>query len=125
MKKASILLFALFLGITFHGLSQTAPKDFYAGKWEIALTGTPNGDVKFLTNFIRKEGKLTGELVNPDDPTNGKRSITKVEENGDKLAIYFISSQGDEISINLAKVDTDNLKGTLMDSFEAKAKRVK
>ena len=125
MKKVSVLLFALFLSITFHGLSQTAPKDFFAGKWEIALTGTPNGDVKFLTNLIRKEGKLTGELVNATDATQPKRPITKVEENGDKLAIYFESSQGGEIAINLAKVDNDNLKGTLMDSFEANAKRVK
>jgi hypothetical protein len=124
MKKASILLIALFLGLTFQGFLQTAPKDFFAGKWEIALTGTPNGDVKFLTNLIRKDGKLTGELVNPDNPTNGKRPITKVEENGDKLAIYFEFSQGEEISIDLAKVDDDNLKGSLM-SFDAKAKRIK
>ena len=124
MKKASILLFALFLSINFHGFSQTAPKDFFAGKWEISLTGTPNGDVKFLTNLIRKDGKLTGELVNPEDPTNGKRPITKVEENGDKLAIYFESSQGGEISIDLAKEDADNLKGSLM-NFDAKAKRIK
>jgi hypothetical protein len=124
MKKASILLFALFLGITFYGYSQTAPKDFFAGKWEISLAGTPNGDVKFQTNLIRKEGKLTGELVNSEDPTNGKRPITKVEENGDKLTIYFESSQGGEISIDMAKVDDDNLKGSLM-SFDAKAKRIK
>lgn len=125
MKKVSILLFALFLSISFYGFSQTAPKDFFAGKWEIALTGTPNGDVKFLTNLVRKEGKLTGELVNATDATQPKRLITKVEENGDKLAIYFESSQGGEISIDLAKVDDDNLKGNLMDSFEAMAKRVK
>ncbi len=125
MKKASVLLFVLFLSITFYGFSQTAPKDFYAGKWEILLTGTPNGDVKFFTNLTRKDGKLTGELVNPEDATNGKRPITKVEESADKIAIYFESSQGGEISINLAKVDNDNLKGSLMDSFDAKATRIK
>jgi hypothetical protein len=126
MKKASIILFILFLGIALNGFSQAAPpKDLFAGKWEILLTGTPNGDVKFLTNLTRKDGKLTGELVNPDDAANGTRAITKVEESGDKMAIYFMSSQGEEISINLAKVDNDNLKGSLMDSFEAKARRIK
>src|SRR5688500_14815144 len=124
MKKASLLLIVLFLGITFHGFSQTAPKDFFAGKWEISLAGTPNGDVKFLTNLIRKDGKLTGELVNPEDAANGKRPITKVEENGDKLVIYFEFYQGGEISIDLAKVDNDNLKGALM-SFNEKGKRIK
>jgi hypothetical protein len=125
MKKVSSLLLVLFLGITFYGFSQTPPKDFFTGKWEISLTGTPNGEVTFFTNLTRKEGKLTGELVNPEDPTNGKRAITKVEESGDKMAIYFKSSQGDEISLHLAKVDSDNLKGSLMNSFDAKAVRLK
>lgn len=125
MKKISILLFVLFLGISLNGFSQTAPKDFYAGKWEISLTGTPNGDVKLLTNLIRKDGKLVGELVNATDATQPKRPIMKVEENGDKLIIYFTSSSGDEASIDLTKVDNDNLKGNLMGMFEAKATRLK
>lgn len=125
MKKVSILLFVLFLAITINGFSQTAPKDFYAGKWEISLTGTPNGDVKLLTNLIRKDGKLTGELGNATDATQPKRPITKVEENGDKLIIFFTSSSGDEASIDLTKVDNDNLKGNLMGMFDAKAKRIK
>ena len=126
MKKASIMLFVLFLGVALNGFSQTAaPKDFFAGKWDILLTGTPNGDVKFLTNLTRKDGKLTGELVNPADASTGTRAITKVEESADKMAIFFMSSQGEEISISLAKVDDDNLKGSLMDTFEAKASRRK
>lgn len=124
MKKVGIFLFVLFLSINLNGFSQTAPKDFYAGKWEISLAGTPNGDVKLLTDLTRKDGKLTGELTNASDATQPKRPITKVEENGDKLAIYFESSQGGEISIDLIKVNNENLKGTLMD-FEAKATRLK
>jgi hypothetical protein len=126
MKKTGIILFLLLISVAFKGFSQITPlKDFYAGKWEISLTGTPNGDVKFLTNLIRKDGKLTGELVNPNDAANGKRTITKVEESGDKMAIFFPSSQGDEVSIDLAKIDNDNLKGNLMGMFEAKARRIK
>lgn len=88
------------------------------------VAGTPNGDVKFFTNLVRKEGKLTGELVNPEDSANGKRAITKVEENANKMVIYFDSPQAGEISIELAKVDDDNLKGYLM-SFPATAVRLK
>lgn len=125
MKKASIFFFVIFVGIAFRGISQTtAPADFFAGKWEILVSGTPNGDVTFVTDLVRKDGKLTGELVNPSDPS-GKRTLTKVEENGDKLNLYFDSSQAGEIAINLQKVDDDNLKGVLMDSFETKAKRIK
>ncbi len=124
MKKASLILFVLFLGIAFNGFSQTAaPTDFYAGKWEISIVGSPRGDVKFLTDLVRKEGKLTGELTDSADATV-KRPITKIEETAEKLVIYFESSQAGEISVELAKVDNDNLKGALM-SFDATAKRVK
>ena len=125
MKKASILFFFLLLSITFTSFAQTNPKDFFAGKWEIAIAGTPMGDVTFLTDLTRKEGKLTGDLVDKANPTGEKRKITKVEEKGDKMAIFFESSQGSEISIDLTKVDTDKLEGTLMDSYSAKAARVK
>lgn len=121
MKKASIILFMFFFGIALQGFSQnTTPTDFYVGKWEIAVNGTPRGDIVFKTNLVRKDGKLTGELVTDDN----KRPITKIEEKDKTLVIYFESSQGGEISIDLTKVDDNNLKGTLMD-FTATAKRVK
>lgn len=125
MKKTSVILFVLFFGLVSYGSAQTTPTtDFFAGKWEISVAGTPRGDIKFLTDLVRKDGKLTGELVEAGD-ANAKRKITKVEEAAaDKLVLYFDSSQGGEISIELTKVDADNLKGSLM-SFDAVAKRIK
>lgn len=124
MQKITILLFVLFLGLANDSFAQTAPPaDFFAGKWEISLTGTPRGDVKFLTDLVRKEGKLTGELVEAND-ANAKRVLTKVEESANKMVLYFESSQAGELSIELTKVDDDNLKGTLM-SYDATAKRIK
>ncbi|TAE23423.1 MAG: hypothetical protein EAZ91_22445 [Cytophagales bacterium] len=122
MKKTTLLLFVLLVGLTVTSYAQ-APADFFAGKWEIAVVGTPRGDVTFLTNLVRKDGKLTGELVTSVD-ANDKRAITRIEEAPNKITIYFESSQGGEISIELTKVDDDNLKGSLM-SFDATAKRGK
>ncbi len=125
MKKISFILFALILGMAFNGFAQTTKlADFFAGKWEIAVNGTPRGDVKFTTDLVRKDGKLTGDLVDAADTANAKRPITKVEETADKMVIYFESSQAGEIAIELTKVDDDNLKGALM-SFDATAKRLK
>jgi len=125
MKKACLFFIVLFLGVLTKGFSQTASAtDFFAGKWEIALEGTPMGDVKFATNLVRKDGKLTGDLARAGEPNAEKRPITKIEETDKTLKIYFESSQGGEISIDLEKVDDNNLKGTLMD-FTATAKRVK
>ena len=125
MKKVSILFLFFFVRIACTGYSQTTtPADFFAGKWEISVVGSPVGDVKFTTDLVRKEGKLTGELTNAADPSQAKRPLIRVEEKGDKVVMYFESSQGGEVPIELTKVDDNNLKGTLS-TFDATAKRLK
>ena len=125
MKKLSLILSIFILGVCSKGFSQaTPPTDFFAGKWEIIIMGTPDGDAKMVTDLIRKDGKLTGEMK---DPAGVKpiTAITKVEEGKDKLTIYIDTAQAGEIPIELAKVDDDHLKGSLMNMFETTAKRVK
>lgn len=125
MKKTAIFLVFFCLGVVFNGFSQaTPPNDFFAGKWQLSILGTPNGDVTFNTDLVRKEGKLTGELVNAATPDAGKLAITKVEENGDLMSIYFESPEYGELSIDLKKVDDENLKGSIA-GLEASAKRIK
>ena len=136
MKKVSLFLFILLVGIAFNGFSQTTSTtttptttttstDFFAGKWEITITGTPNGDAKMVTDLVRKDGKLTGELKDPTG-TNPVTPITKVEEDpGKKITIYFDTAQAGEIGVELAKVDDDHLKGQLMSMFDSTAVRLK
>lgn len=125
MKKVSLFLFIFLLGICAKGFSQsTPPTDFFAGKWEITITGTPSGDAKMVTDLVRKDGKLTGELKDPSG-TNPAMLITKIEEGKDKLTIYFDTAQAGEIGIELAKVDDDHLKGQLMNMFDSTAVRQK
>ena len=125
MKKVSLLLFVFLLGICATGYSQTAaPTDFFAGKWEITIMGTPNGDSKMVTDLVRKDGKLTGELKDPAG-TNPAMAITKVEEGKDRITIYFDTAQAGEIGVELAKVDDEHLKGQLMNMFDSTAVRVK
>ncbi|GAB3318399.1 hypothetical protein GCM10027299_09850 [Larkinella ripae] len=125
MKKVTIVLFIFLLGVVFQSFSQTtAPADFFAGKWEITVTGTPNGDSKLVADLVRKDGKLTGQLTNAADPNAEKIPVTAIEENGDKLGLSFVA-QGYDVTIDLTKVDNDNLKGTLMNSYETTAKRLK
>jgi hypothetical protein len=123
MKKVSIILIVLFFGIAVKGFSQAdKPADLFAGKWEITFIGTPNGDGKMTTELVRKDGKLTGKLK----PADGSDAIdiTNIEEETEKMTIFF-STQGYDVSVELSKVDNDNLKGSLMNMFDAKAIRIK
>lgn len=125
MKKASVLLIALFFGITFKGISQTAtPAEFYVGKWEMAILGTPNGDAKMPVEISLKEGKLSGEITNPEDPSGAKIPMSSIETEGGLLTVFF-SMAGYDLSIAFTKVDDDNFKGKLMDMFESSMKRIK
>ncbi|GAB3712899.1 hypothetical protein GCM10027592_51740 [Spirosoma flavus] len=126
MKKVSTFLFLSLLCLIYTAFAQTAtpPADFYAGKWEITITGTPQGNSVLIAELVRKDGKLTGQLTNAAEPNAEKIPITSIEENGDKLGMAF-TAQGYDVTLDLAKVDEDNLKGSLMNMFEAKAKRVK
>jgi hypothetical protein len=125
MKKVSLFLFIFLLGVCVKGFSQaTPPTDFFAGKWEITIMGTPEGDAKMVTELIRKDGKLTGELKDPSG-TRPVTPITKILEEGTKLTIYFDTAQAGEIPVELNKVDDDHLKGSLMNMFESTALRVK
>ncbi len=128
MKKASILFIALFFGIAINSFSQiTTPAskaDFFVGKWEITIYGTPNGDSKMVTEFVRKDGKLTGELKDPTDTTKPAIPITSIDEKDGEIEISF-SASGYDLTLPLKKEDDDNLKGQLMGMFDAKAKRVK
>ena len=123
MKKVSTLLFLFLLSAFVSTFAQTTPPaDYFAGKWEILITGTPNGDAKMVANLVRKDGKLTGQLTNAAD--GEKIALTDVREDGGNLGLAF-TAQGHDVTLDLTKVDDDNLKGSLLNMFDAKAKRIK
>ena len=125
MKKLSLFVVMFVLGICTQSFSQVnANTDYFAGKWEISIADTPGGNVKMVTDLVRKDGKLTGVLKDPSG-TRPDSPILKVEEEKDKMVIYFESSQAGEVDIVLSKVDNDHLRGQLMNLFEATAERGK
>jgi hypothetical protein len=138
MKKIIFSLFVLFFAVLSNSFAQTATAekpatpvatttpaaaDFYVGKWEVVFIGTPNGDAKLIATFTRKDGKLEGELKSTTDDQAEVIPITSVEEGTDKLTFGF-TAQGYDLTVDLEKVDDDNLKGMMMNMFETKAKRV-
>lgn len=124
MRKINLICLFLMLGVVFTSNSKTTtPADFFAGKWEVTIIGTPNGDSKLLIDLVRTDGKLTGQMSNPAEPTAEKVPVT-VDESADLLDLAF-NAQGYDVTINLKKVDDDNLKGSLLGMFDATAKRVK
>jgi hypothetical protein len=123
MKKSMLFLFGIFasLLISVTTFAQTAP-NYYAGKWDVLVKATPNGDVHFLFTITEKDGKLDGTFVDPE--TKKDIPVSKIEGADNKATIYFTVSTYD-VNIALEKVDDTHVKGSLMGMFDATGERVK
>lgn len=124
MKKLSVF----FAGIFFLALSLTvtaqvkANPDFFVGKWNVVVAGTPNGDSKLIISLERKEGKLAGAIL---DSTNKELAkISKIEEKEKSTTVYF-TAEGYDVYLLMEKKDDDHITGNLMDMFTAKGDRIK
>ena len=121
MRKLTFILtvaMALFFGL--NAKAQTA--DYFPGKWNVVIMGTPNGDAKLTFVLERKDGKLAGVVQD----TTGKEmtKITQIDEK-DKTMTAAFTIQSYDVTLTMEPVDDDHVKGSLMGMFEAKGVRVK
>ena len=129
MKKLTLIL-TVVLGLFFcvNAKAQTtAPAtatttDYFPGKWNIVVKGTPNGDAKMTFVIERKDGKLTGAVQ--DSTGKEMTKITTIDEK-DKTITAAFTIQSYDVTLTLEPVDADDVKGSLMGMFDATGVRVK
>ncbi len=119
MKKLSTLFFFSFLSLvlfTTNLQAQTTPEDYFVGTWKVKAYGLPQGDTDMIIQLEKKDGKLSGGIV--DATTNKINPFTKVEVAATKLTAYFIAQeQGMEVYLTLEKKDDKSVTGSIMDMF--------
>ncbi|WP_316825472.1 hypothetical protein [Pedobacter miscanthi] len=120
MKKFKTTLLVLLSLFAFLGL-KAQTKDYYVGKWDLIIYGTPYGNVKRTFVLERKDGKLGG--VVQDSTGQELTKITNVTEKEKTVAIDF-TAQGYDVTLSLDQVDSGHVKGNLA-GFEAKGARRK
>jgi hypothetical protein len=94
--------------------AQSGSEDFYLATWNVKAFGLPQGDAEMLVKIERKDGKLTGGLV--DAATKVERPFTKVEPTATGLTAYF-DYDGTDVFMKLVKKDEANITGSIMDMF--------
>ena len=134
MKKHHLiftLILALFVSVnvkaqtaatTTTTATATTTADYFPGKWNVVIIGTPGGDAKMTFALERKDGKLSGAVQD----TTGKEltKITSIDEK-DKTITAAFTIQSYDVTLTLEPIDDDHVKGSLMGMFDAKGVRVK
>ena len=116
-------MFALVMGLflALNAKAQTTT-DYFPGKWNVVVMGTPNGDAKMTFVLERKDGKLTGAVQ--DSTGKEMTKITQIDEKDKSITAAF-TVQSYDVTLTLDPVDDDHVKGSLMGMFDAKGIRVK
>ena len=121
MKKVGFL-FVMMLSLMASNVVAQQSGDFFPGKWDMLLLGTPDGDMKLTMSFERNDGKLeaTIQIQNSESVSTVKNIVEK-----ENSITFFISMSGYEVDFLLEKVDDDNIKGDVADMFDIKGQRIK
>jgi hypothetical protein len=101
--------------------AQQETTDYFVGKWELLLEGTPSGDVKVILSLERKEGKLEGSMTGDDTE---EIKFDSVDESNESITLNWYA-EGYDVYLSLKKKDEDNISGMLMDMFHASGQRLK
>ena len=124
MKKASLFLagsFLLLLSTNVHAQSKTGA-DYFKGKWNVLIKGTPNDDAKMIFVLENKNDSIVGVV---QDTTGAEISkISNAELNDTSVTVYF-NAQGYDVNVVMNKKDDDHVSGSLMGMFDADGERIK
>lgn len=121
MKKlflASLML----LCVASLALAASNSPEYFEGKWNVLVKGTPQGDATIPMRFETKEGTTKGFFMADDSGQEYEMSSVSIID-GVLTAAFNI--QGYDVDINMSEVDGDNAVGSLMGMFDLSASRVK
>lgn len=124
MKAIKLFFVAFFMMLTATVANAQTKGDFFVGKWQVEVTGMPQGDASIILTLKRDEnGKLTGTIDRGEDvPT---AALTRVDEKAGKNITAYFKSKGYDCYLYLEKTGDDEVEGSMMDMFDAVGKKIK
>ena len=111
----------LLLALNVNGQSKTGA-DYFAGKWNVLILGTPYGDLKRIYVLEKKESSLNG--IVQDSTGKEVAKCSKVEVQDSQVTLYY-QAMGNDVSVTLVRKDDDHVSGSVLNMFEANGERIK
>ncbi len=114
---------ALLFFICLSARAQSRPGvDYFQGKWNLLVKGTPNGDGRMFVLLEKKDSTLTGSVQDSSGVEMSK--ITGLVLTDSSVNFDF-RAQGYDVYLNLYKKDDDHISGKLMNMFDTDGERVR
>jgi acetyl-CoA carboxylase carboxyltransferase component len=123
MKKVSLLFAAVFFQLSKNVNAQSKTgADYFAGKWNVLVKGTPDGDHRMVFVLDKKDTALIGVVQD----TTGKE-IAKIDkiDIADKTAKVYFNASGYDVNVEINQKADDHVTGSLMGMFDAEGERIK
>ncbi|MEN2282177.1 hypothetical protein AAGF08_08555 [Algoriphagus sp. SE2] len=121
-KKSTVLAFSMVLLLSVAFAMPSLNPEYFEGKWEVLIKGTPQGDATLPLRFETVDDITTGYFFEEGATTESKMQSVKISE--DALSAAFNIS-GYDVTLYLKKVDDETAKGDLMGMFDAIGTKLK
>ena len=121
-KRFSFLAGMVALLLTTGASAQSTGAAYFAGKWDVLVKGTPDGDAKMFFVLTKNDTTLSGIV---QDSTGAEMTkMTKIDCKPTEITVYFVA-QGYDVNVLMTKKDDDHVTGSLMSMFDVTGVRVK
>ncbi len=109
MKKLSTVLSIIaFLFISILSTAKPADNlDYFVGKWQIVIKGTPNGDAQMVFILSKKDGEIAGVIQDTSGTEISVISKSEIKEGA--ITLYF-TAQGYDVNLDLKKITNKTIE---------------
>jgi len=97
--------------------------EYFEGKWNVTVIGTPQGDATIPMRFETKDGVTKGYFIGDPSGEESMMDSVSITENGVLNASLFIG--GYDVTISLTRLDEDKSTGNMLGMFTMNGERVK
>ncbi len=120
MKKSLLIMAGLILLVSQITFAQDNSSDFFHGKWNVTIIGTPNGDAKFVLKVDKTDAALAAFIIGEDGKS---QKVDRVETKPNAITVYWFA-EGYDVNLTLTKKEDGKVDGDLMGMFTAKIEKV-
>lgn len=120
MKKTFLIITLIILFASQITFARENNTDFFLGKWNCTIIGTPNGDAKLVLKIEKTDAGLVAFIIGED----GKSlKVDRIETKTNAITVYWFA-EGYDVYMTVTKKEDGKVEGELMSMFTVKIEKV-